>query len=242
MSALETVRTTDALRARVAAWRAEGFTIGLVPTMGGIHDGHLALVHAADKGADRVIVSLFVNPKQFSAGEDLSSYPRDEENDARLVHEAGADLLFAPGLDSVYPDGFATAVTVSGLTEGLCGAFRPGHFEGVATVVAKLFNMVQPDDAWFGEKDFQQLQVIRRLVRDLDLPVRVHGVPTVRESDGLALSSRNVYLSEQERTAAPTLNRTLRALADAVARGQPIDAEIAQSVKAGSSPKGKSRR
>ena len=208
------VRATEEVRRRVAAWHAEGFSVGLVPTMGAIHDGHLALVRAAAAGSGRVVASLFVNPKQFSHGEDFFAYPRDEARDARLIAEAGGDLLFVPPGEGVYPDGFSTTVAVQGLTEGLCGAFRPGHFEGVATVVAKLFNMVRPDAAWFGEKDFQQLQVIRRLSRDLDLGVEVHGVATVREEDGLALSSRNVYLSEAERAAAPALHRALLALAE----------------------------
>ena len=203
----EIVRSTGEVRRRVAAWRAGGLSVGLVPTMGAVHDGHLALVRAAASGSNRVVASLFVNPKQFAPGEDFSAYPRDEARDARLIEEAGGDLLFVPPGESVYPDGFSTAVAVRGLTEGLCGAFRPGHFEGVATVVAKLFNMVRPDAAWFGEKDFQQLQVIRRLARDLDLGVEVHGVATVREEDGLALSSRNVYLNATERAAAPALNR-----------------------------------
>ena len=210
----EILRSTGEIRGRVAAWHARGLSVGLVPTMGAIHDGHLALVRAAASGSDRVVASLFVNPKQFVPGEDFSAYPRDEARDARLIAEAGGDLLFAPPGDSVYPEGFSTAVEVQGLTERLCGAFRPGHFEGVATVVAKLFNMVRPDAAWFGEKDFQQLQVIRRLARDLDLGVEVHGVATVREEDGLALSSRNVYLNQAERAAAPSLNRALLALAE----------------------------
>ena len=213
----EIVRSTGDVRRRVAAWHAGGLSVGLVPTMGAVHDGHLALVRAAASGSDRVVTSLFVNPKQFAPGEDFSAYPRDEARDARLIEEAGGDLLFVPPGESVYPDGFSTAVAVRGLTEGLCGAFRPGHFEGVATVVAKLFNMVRPDAAWFGEKDFQQLQVIRRLARDLDLGVEVHGVATVREEDGLALSSRNVYLNEAERAAAPALHDALLALADAAA-------------------------
>ena len=225
---IEIVRATGEVRRRVAGWHAEGLSVGLVPTMGAIHEGHLALVRAAAAGSDRVIASLFVNPKQFAPGEDYSAYPRDEARDAGLIADAGGDLLFAPSGEGVYPDGFSTSVTVQGLTEELCGAFRPGHFEGVATVVAKLFNMVRPDAAWFGEKDFQQLQVIRRLARDLDLGVDVHGVPTVRESDGLALSSRNVYLSAAERMAAPTLNRALLALAD---RAVEPDADIARAIR-----------
>ena len=225
---IEILRTTEDVRRRVAAWRADGLSVGLVPTMGAIHDGHLALVREAAAASDRVVASLFVNPKQFSAGEDFSAYPRDEARDARLIETAGGDLLFAPPGDTVYPDGFATAVSVAGLSEGLCGAFRPGHFEGVATVVAKLFNMVRPDAAWFGEKDFQQLQVIRRLARDLDLGVEVRGVATVREADGLALSSRNVYLSEAERAAAPALHRAILELAEtAVVPG----ADIARAIR-----------
>lgn len=222
------VRSTGEARRRVAGWHAEGLSVGLVPTMGAIHDGHLALVRAAAAGSDRVVASLFVNPKQFAPGEDYSAYPRDEARDARLIEEAGGNLLFAPPGEGVYPDGFSTAVTVQGLTEGLCGAFRPGHFEGVATVVAKLFNMVRPDAAWFGEKDFQQLQVVRRLARDLDLGVEIHGVPTVREPDGLALSSRNAYLSAVERAAAPTLHRALLTLAD---RAAARDADIAGAIR-----------
>ena len=224
----EILRATGDVRRRVAAWRAGGLAVGLVPTMGAIHDGHLALVRAAAAASDRVVASLFVNPKQFAPGEDYSAYPRDETRDSSLIEAAGADLLFAPPGESVYPVDFATAVSVAGLSEGLCGAFRPGHFEGVATVVAKLFNMVRPDAAWFGEKDFQQLQVIRRLARDLDLGVEVHGVATVREPDGLALSSRNVYLSESERAAAPALHRALVELAGkAVAPG----ADIARAIR-----------
>ena len=225
---IEIVRATGEVRRRVAGWHAEGLSVGLVPTMGAIHEGHLALVRAAAAGSDRVVASLFVNPKQFAPGEDYSAYPRDEGRDAGLIADAGGDLLFAPSGEGVYPDGFSTSVAVQGLTEGLCGAFRPGHFEGVATVVAKLFNIVRADAAWFGEKDFQQLQVIRRLARDLDLGVEVHGVPTVRESDGLALSSRNVYLSAAERMAAPTLNRALLELAD---RAAEPDADIARAIR-----------
>jgi len=227
-SDFEIVHDAEEIRRRVVAWHAVGLSVGLVPTMGAIHDGHLALVRAAASGSDRVVASLFVNPKQFAPGEDFSAYPRDETRDARLIAEAGGDLLFAPPGEGVYPEGFSTAVTVQGLTEGLCGAFRPGHFEGVATVVAKLFNMVRPDAAWFGEKDFQQLQVIRRLARDLDLGVAVHGVPTVREADGLALSSRNAYLSEAERAAAPALHRSLLALAE---RAAAPGADIAGSIR-----------
>ena len=224
----EILRATEDVRRRVAAWRADGLSVGLVPTMGAIHDGHLALVREAAAASDRVVASLFVNPRQFSPGEDFSAYPRDEARDASLIEAAGGDLLFAPPGESVYPDGFATAVSVAGLSEGLCGAFRPGHFEGVATVVAKLFNMVRPDAAWFGEKDFQQLQVIRRLARDLDLGVEVRGVETVREADGLALSSRNVYLGEAERAAAPALHRAIVALAE---KAVAPDADIAQAIR-----------
>ena len=224
---LRVLRSVGEIRGRVAAWRADGLAVGLVPTMGAIHDGHLALVRAAAAASDRVVASLFVNPAQFAPGEDFSAYPRNEARDAGLIASAGADLLFAPPAEAVYPDGFSTAVSVAGLTEGLCGAFRPGHFEGVATVVAKLFNMVRPDAAWFGEKDFQQLQVIRRLARDLDLGVAIHGVATVREADGLALSSRNAYLDAGERLAAPVLHRALAALAERTAGG----ADVADAIR-----------
>lgn len=230
---MEIVRTTDEVRAVIRVWRQRGLSVGLVPTMGAIHRGHLALVEAADRAADRVIVSLFVNPKQFSASEDLASYPREEAADAALVGAAGADLLFAPDLAHVYPDGFRTSVAVAGLSEVLCGAHRDGHFDGVATVVAKLFNMVGPDAAWFGEKDYQQLQVVKRLIADLDLPVAVHGVATVREPDGLALSSRNAYLSAAERRAAPVLYASLTALATALSAGaRDVAGEMAHAAEA----------
>jgi pantoate--beta-alanine ligase len=212
-------RQVDELRLVVRQWRAEGATIGLVPTMGAIHDGHLSLVSAARKRCDRVIVSLFVNPKQFGTGEDIESYPADEERDAGLLTNAGVDLLFVPAPAVVYPPGFATVVEVTGLTDGLCGAFRPGHFAGVATVVAKLFMQSAPDLAVFGEKDYQQLQVIRRLVRDMDMDIDIVGAPTVREADGLAISSRNAYLSDDERAQAPALYRILNEVADQVTTG-----------------------
>ena len=216
---LEIVRGVDALRDRVAAWRGSGARIGLVPTMGGIHDGHLALVRAARAESDRVVVSLFINPTQFGPAEDLAGYPRDEAGDAEAVRGAGADLMFAPGVDEMYPRGFATMVSVSSLSDGLCGDHRPGHFAGVATVVAKLFAQVRPDAAWFGEKDYQQLLVIRRLAADLDCGVDVIGVPTVREADGLAMSSRNAYLTPEERRVAPLLFRTLTEIATRIAGG-----------------------
>jgi pantoate--beta-alanine ligase len=219
-NSIEIIRATEAMHQRVATWRRDGLGVGLVPTMGALHDGHLALVRAARAGADRVIVSLFVNPKQFGPAEDLAAYPRDEAEDARLIAQAGGDALFAPGLDEMYPDGFATTVRVASVSQGLCGDHRPGHFEGVATVVTKLLNQCQPDAAWFGEKDYQQLQVIRRLVADLALPVAIHGVPTVREPDGLAMSSRNAYLDPAERRAAPALFRTLTAIAATLSDGR----------------------
>ncbi len=226
---METVRDPEALGARVRAWREAGETVGLVPTMGGIHDGHLALVRAARAASDRVVASLFVNPAQFGPDEDFGGYPRDEEKDAALIEAAGGELLYAPSVETMYPDGFQTTIKLAEVTKGLCGDHRPGHFDGVATLVAKLFIQCMPDAAWFGEKDYQQLVVIRRLARDLGLAVAVHGVATVREPDGLALSSRNAYLDARERTIAPILYRTLAALAEAVAGGKPPDAETVRA-------------
>jgi pantoate--beta-alanine ligase len=223
------VRSRDELRAALAPARAEGRTIGLVPTMGYLHEGHLSLLRTAREQCDVVVMSLFVNPTQFGEGEDLDRYPRDEERDARLAAEAGVDYVYAPPVEEVYPGGFATAVEVEGLTEVLDGdpAQRgPGHFRGVTTVVAKLFNTVQPEVAYFGQKDAQQLAVIRRMVRDLDVPVRVEGLPTVREADGLAMSSRNAYLDSGERVRAAALSRALRT-ADARAREESLPAAIA---------------
>jgi pantoate--beta-alanine ligase len=208
------VRAKDELRSALSPSRAEGRTIGLVPTMGYLHEGHLSLLRAARAECDVVVMSLFVNPTQFGPGEDLERYPRDEERDARLAAEAGVDLVYAPAVAEVYPDGFVTAVEVGGLTEVLDGdpAQRgPGHFRGVTTVVAKLLNTVQPDVAYFGQKDAQQLAVIRRMVRDLDIPVRIEGLPTMREADGLAMSSRNAYLGAADRERAAALSRALRA-------------------------------
>ena len=216
---LTVVRSIGDLREAVRGWRREGLTVALVPTMGAIHEGHISLVRTAFGRCDRVIVSLFVNPTQFGPNEDIATYPANEAKDAARLAEAGVDLLFAPLAGEIYPEGFATTVTVSGLTDGLCGRFRPGHFAGVATVVTKLLVQAAPDVAIFGEKDFQQLQVIRRLARDLDLPVEIVGSPTVRDADGLALSSRNAYLSPEERAIAPALYRTLSAVAERVSDG-----------------------
>jgi pantoate--beta-alanine ligase len=184
--------------------------------MGALHQGHMALVGAAQAECDRVVASIFVNPKQFAPTEDLGSYPRREAADLEMLASAGVDLVFMPAADEIYPPSFATLVRVDGLTEGLCGAHRTGHFDGVTTVVAKLLIQALPDIAYFGEKDYQQLMVVRRLARDLDIPVRITGVPTVREADGLALSSRNVYLSAEERRIAPNLARLLRSVASAL--------------------------
>ncbi|HEY5143632.1 MAG TPA: pantoate--beta-alanine ligase [Solirubrobacteraceae bacterium] len=218
---MRTVRTVAGLRAALAPERRAGRTIGLVPTMGALHEGHLSLIRAARDASDVVVVSLFVNPAQFDDGADLAAYPRTEEQDAAAAASAGADLLFAPASDEVYPAGFATTVSVAGpLTETLEGAHRgAAHFHGVTTVVTKLLNMVQPDIAFFGRKDAQQAVVIQRLVRDLDLPVRVELCPTVREPDGLALSSRNAHLGAGEREQALALSRALRSVAAAIARG-----------------------
>jgi pantoate--beta-alanine ligase len=213
----EIVRTVEALRRRVAEWRRRGERVALVPTMGALHEGHLALVRAAQDAAPRTIVSIFVNPTQFGPNEDFAAYPRGEAADIAKLREVGADLVFVPSVGEMYPPGFSTTVAVAGVTEGLCGPYRPGHFAGVATIVLKLLLQALPEIALFGEKDYQQLQVIRRLVRDLDVPVGIAGVPTVREADGLALSSRNVYLSPAERRVAPTLARVLRTIAGRLA-------------------------
>jgi pantoate--beta-alanine ligase len=214
------------LRAALAEWRAEGARIALVPTMGALHAGHLALVEAARRPGTRIVASIFVNPKQFGPNEDLARYPRREAADARLLTEAGCDLLWMPPVEVMYPDGFATTVGVAGVTEHFDGAARPGHFDGVATVVTKLFNQVRPDGAYFGEKDYQQLAVIRRMVVDLDLGVEVVGVPTQRDDDGLALSSRNIYLDEEQRAKSVALPRALGVAARAIGRGEPVDAVL----------------
>jgi pantoate--beta-alanine ligase len=208
------------LRAEVASARKKGAKVGLVPTMGYLHEGHLSLVRKAREEAGLVVVSLFVNPMQFGAGEDFQAYPRDMERDALLAAKEGADILFAPKASQVYPPAFTTFVEVAGLTEGLCGASRPGHFRGVTTVVAKLFNMVQPDLAYFGQKDAQQALVIRRMARDLDFPVKVVILPTVREADGLAMSSRNTYLTPGERKVAPLLYQSLKRAEERIKGGE----------------------
>ena len=214
---MRTIRTVAELR---EALRGSERPVGLVPTMGFFHEGHLSLMRRAREDNATVVVSLFVNPAQFGPGEDLEAYPRDEERDAALAQAEGVDILFAPGVQEVYPRGFSTAVDVAEVSEGLCGDHRPGHFRGVATMVAKLFNMVGPDVAYFGQKDAQQAVVIRRMARDLDMPVRVEVCPTVREPDGLAMSSRNVYLDDGERERARALSRALRAAEEAVAGGE----------------------
>ena len=218
---MRTVHTIKELRAIVRSYRSQGKRVGLVPTMGNLHDGHLALVRRAREASDVVVTSIFVNPMQFGAGEDLEAYPRTLADDQRKLEAEGNTLLFAPTVDEVYPDGLAlqTQVVVPEVSEGHCGASRPGHFEGVATVVTMLFNMVQPDIAVFGEKDYQQLAVIRKLVQDLFIPVDIIGVPTLREHDGLAMSSRNGYLTEQERALAPALHRILSETGNAIADG-----------------------
>ena len=219
LATLATLRRIEELRAAVGAYRAAGESVALVPTMGALHEGHLALVRAGQRLCRRTIATIFVNPTQFGPKEDFRSYPRDEAGDIAKLVAIGADALFAPALEEIYPPGFSTTVTVAGVSEGLCGDFRPGHFAGVATVVTKLLVQAMPDAALFGEKDYQQLLLIKRLARDLDIPVRITGVETVREPDGLALSSRNWYLSPAERRAAPMLFRVLTRIAERLAAG-----------------------
>ncbi len=218
---MNVIRSVAKLRAELLEPRRAGRRIGLVPTMGAFHEGHLSLMRRARRDCDVAVVSLFVNPAQFNDAGDLHAYPRDPERDAELAIEVGIDYLFAPPVEEVYPSGFATTVSVAGVTETLEGTHRGrAHFDGVTTIVTKLFNMVSPDVAYFGQKDAQQAVVIRRLVRDLDIPVAIEVCPTVREADGLAMSSRNVHLSPADRARATALNRALRAAADAVRAGE----------------------
>lgn len=234
---MEVYRDLATLRSALAAARAAGREVALVPTMGALHAGHIALVEAARRPGTLVVASIFVNPKQFGANEDLSRYPRKETSDIAMLTDAGCDMLWLPPVEAMYPDGFATTVSVAGISEGLDGAARPGHFDGVATVVAKLFNQVAPARAYFGEKDFQQLAVIRRMVADLDIDIDVVGVPTQREDDGLALSSRNVYLLPEERQKAVALPRALGVAARAIAGGaestKALDDAVATLTQAG---------
>ncbi|HEV2549083.1 MAG TPA: pantoate--beta-alanine ligase [Stellaceae bacterium] len=229
---LPVVRSVAALRHEVSRWRNAGKTVALVPTMGALHAGHLALVERGRALSDRVIASLFVNPAQFAPHEDFARYPRDEASDAAKLAAARTDLLYAPPLEEIYPPGFATIVDVGAIAAGQDGHFRPGHFRGVATVVAKLLLQARPDIACFGEKDYQQLQVVKRLVRDLDIPVRIEGVATVREPDGLALSSRNLYLSPAERAVAPALYRVLGETAARLEAGEAAAPALADAATA----------
>ena len=218
---MQIIHTIDVLRELIRDWRRQGKTIAFAPTMGNLHDGHISLITHARAMADRVVTSVFVNPSQFCAGEDFQAYPRTPEEDSAKLRSAGADLLFLPTAAEIYPHGLSdlTFVEVPRLSDDLCGRFRPGHFQGVTTVVCKLFNLVQPDIAVFGEKDFQQLTLIRRMVTDLNLPVRIHGVPTVREASGLAMSSRNGYLSADEKRQAALIFRCLEGAKEMLVAG-----------------------
>lgn len=224
---MRTIRDLAALRARVRDWKGAGEVVGVVPTMGALHPGHLSLVAAAKAACDRVIVTLFVNPKQFNSPDDLAKYPRTEETDAAMLAPHGVDVLFAPEAVTVYPPGFATKVTVASLADVLCGAHRPGHFDGVATVVPKLLLMTGADNAFFGEKDWQQLQIVRRLATDLNIPVKIIGCPTIRDTDGLAMSSRNARLSKSDRQNAPALHRAMLQAARSIAAGADREATLA---------------
>ncbi len=230
MSPIPGLTTIVELRAELDEARSKGDSIGLVPTMGALHEGHLSLIRAAQTENDVVVVSIFVNPTQFGPNEDFEQYPRDVERDRGLCEEAGADLIFTPAASEMYPTGFSTWVDVEVMTEGLCGRSRPGHFKGVCTVVSKLLNICQPDRAYFGEKDIQQLAVIRRMARDLDMRVEIVPCPTVREPDGLAMSSRNVRLTPEQRAQAPALFRALSAGRDLVARGERNAATVRASI------------
>jgi pantoate--beta-alanine ligase len=225
---MQIIRRKAALRALTQSWRRAGETIGVVPTMGALHAGHLSLVEAARTGTDRVIVTLFVNPRQFNNPEDLAKYPRTEESDAQKLAPFGIDVLYIPEPEEIYPDGFATTISVSGVSDGLCGATRPGHFDGVATAVTKLLLQTDADRAYFGEKDYQQLQVVKRLATDLDLKTEIIGCPTIREDDGLAMSSRNLRLGAGPRETAPVIARVLTSAANAIVKG----GDVAQSLDA----------
>ena len=221
------LRTVAELRARVHGWKRAGATLGVVPTMGALHEGHLSLVRAAQRDCDRVIVTIFVNPKQFNSPDDLAGYPRTEAADAALLAPLGVDAVFAPDADQVYPEGFATSVRVTGIPERLEGLHRPGHFDGVVTVVAKLFGMTQAERAYFGEKDWQQLQVVRRMAADLNIPTEVVACPTIREADGLARSSRNARLTAEARAVAAALPREMAGAARAMRAGVPVPQALA---------------
>jgi pantoate--beta-alanine ligase len=228
---MRTVQTVGELRGAVRALRMEGRRLALVPTMGALHEGHMSLVRAGRAHADAVCVTIFVNPTQFGPNEDFEAYPRQMAEDRAMLERAGVELLFAPAVEEMYPQGFATTVRVARLTEGLCGADRPHHFDGVATVVTKLLLQAQADVAMFGEKDYQQLLVVRQLVRDLDIPTRIQGCPTWREPDGLALSSRNKYLSAKERAIAPALHQALQEVAAHVRAGDEIAPHCARAAQ-----------
>jgi pantoate--beta-alanine ligase len=230
MTSVQTLRDLPALRAAVDLLKSDGKPLVLVPTMGALHDGHMALVEEARRHGRHVVVSIFVNPKQFGPNEDLDAYPRREAKDAQMLQGAGVDILWAPTVDVMYPAGFATNIGVAGISEGLDGAARPGHFDGVATVVTKLFNQVRPDVAIFGEKDYQQLAVIRRFVADLDLAIEIVGLPTQRAEDGLALSSRNAYLSEEERKAALALPHALAQAKRQIEKGEAVEDALARAI------------
>jgi len=226
---MEIIRTIDDLRRRIAAWRTQGLRVGLVPTMGGLHEGHLSLVRLARSKTDRVVATLFVNPTQFAPNEDFEQYPRDEEADGKLFAGAGAHLVFAPSIEEMYPEGHVTRVVVNGISDVLEGKFRPHFLDGVATVVSKLLIQSLPDVAVFGKKDYQQLCVIRAMVRDLDIPVEIVGSETVREDGGLALSSRNLYLDENQRAVAPALNSALNRVAKAARAGADVTAACCEA-------------
>ena len=226
----EIIRTLVELRSKVAGWKAAGESVAVVPTMGALHQGHLSLVRAAKEACDRVIVTIFINPKQFNNPEDYKNYPRTEEEDARKLIALKADVVYVPDGEQMYPNGFATTVSVEGITQGLCGAHRAGHFDGVATIVTKLFTQTQADKAFFGEKDYQQLQVVTRLARDLDLPIEVIGCPTIREEDGLAMSSRNLLLSDRARTWAPELHRAMEEMSEGLLAGGDLETLRAAAV------------